>query len=683
MKVSVLGRVTDEILAELGANAGDISDWKAVPGGLFLSFHSDKAGTALAALKHPFDQFVDAAMTRVRTSVGTDYHEPAAVAYVAGVVGRELPQPTESTGDADIDDEEDGLAFRHPKVRGRAPIFEHGQRSIASLIGDIEEGAIALPDLQRPFVWENAKVRDLLDSLFVGFPIGTLVLPHTSDGKEARAIGEGSDTLSSTSLVIDGQQRLTSLYAVLRGAKVTNKDGTQRSIAIAFRPRDGRFEVADAAIGKDPEFLPNITELWQTRSKTQIKRDLLGTLRSKGREVSDAYEDAVDENLDRAQSISDYRFPVIDIRKTAAADEVSEEDVAKIFVRINNQGTRLGQADFVLTLLSVYHGELRDRIEQRAADLTADPVAALDTRQLLRATCGVAFGRARMQAIYRYLRGMDPVSGTARVADRQARLEKLDFAADECINPTTWQDYTLRVIRAGFVDQSLIASNNAIVNAFTFYVFGRWHKVRKPVLDEFISRWVFATLLSARYSGSSETTFEEDLGRVWDLDLADPSLFIRTLDDVLSETMTGDYWSHTLVAALHTQRRRAPAALAFRAAQVVLGARALFSDQLIQNLVASPAKGKRSAGEAHHLFPVAWLARAGITDRKIVNQVANYADLGYYENSTIGAQSPMEYVPRLREELALSDDSWGRMCAEHALPPDWESMEYSAFLAER
>ena len=233
-----MGPVSDETLVALGADASDISDWKAVPGGLFLSFHSDKAAAALERLKHPFDRFVDEAMARLRGGVGTDYHEPEAVAYVASVVERGLPQPSESVGDSDADayDEEDGLAFREPKVRGRAPIFEHGQRSTASLISDIDEQVNALPDLQRPFVWPDTKVRDLLDSLFVGFPVGTLVFWPTSDGKEARRIGAGSDTLRSTSLVIDGQQRLTSLYAVLHGGEVTNKDGTKRNITIAFRP---------------------------------------------------------------------------------------------------------------------------------------------------------------------------------------------------------------------------------------------------------------------------------------------------------------------------------------------------------------------------------------------------------------------------------------------------------------
>ena len=210
-----------------------------------------------------------------------------------------------------------------------------------------------------------------------------------------------------------------------------------------------------------------------------------------------------------------------------------------MFVRINSQGVPLGQVDFVLTLLSVYHGELRDRIEQRAAALTVDPIAALDTRQLLRATCGVAFGRARMRAIYRYLRGMDPMSGDTSIADRQARLNKLDVAADECIHATTWQDFILRVVAAGFVNQALIASTNAIVNAFTFYVLGQRHNVRKPVLDGFISRWVFTTLVSARYSAASETTFEEDLSRIRNLALADGPSFVGTLDNALSETIAG------------------------------------------------------------------------------------------------------------------------------------------------
>lgn len=552
------------------------------------------------------------------------------------------------------------------------------------MISDIEREVIALPDLQRLFVWEDTKVRDLLDSLFVGFPVGTLVFWHTSDDKDARALGAKRPSLRATTLVIDGQQRLTSLYAVMTGKPVVGIDGEMRKISIAFRPRDGRFEVTDAAIRRDPEFLADATDIWNgTRPKPQIRRDLMNALRERGRLVDERYEDAVERNLDRAHSIADYRFPTVDIRRTAATDEATEEDVAEIFVRINNQGVRLGQADFVLTLLSVYHGELRDKLEARAREMSIAAVVGLDTQQLLRAVCGVAFGRARMSAVYRFLRGVDPDTGEADPERRMTRLNELDNAANDCIELTPWRDYLLRVKRAGFVSQTQIASKNAIVNAYAFYIRGRKAAVPKPKLDAVISRWVFVSLLTARYSGASETAFEQDLARLGRLDEGDPDAFVRELDAAMAETLTGDFWTQTLVSALETQQARAPAALAFRAAQVILGARALFTDQLLQNLLDNPQSAGRTAREAHHLFPTNWLRSHGIVDRRRVNQVANLAEVGWHENTAIGGQSPSVYVPRLREQLRIDENRWGRMCAEHALPLGWAQMDYEEFIRLR
>lgn len=690
VRVSVIGPIGDDVRAAIRAEAEDDDEFRKIPGGLLLTLPVEHAGETLRLLQDGLNSFVDLAVARVRSAVSLEDHVPEAVAYVSSVVGRDLPQPepspeaeTEQVDDASED--EDG-ASREPRVRGRAPIFEHGQRSIASLMSDIERGAIALPDLQRPFVWEDTKVRDLLDSLFLGFPVGTLVLWHTSNERDARALGAESPNLRATSLVIDGQQRLTSLYAVMRGVEVVGKDGEKRRVTIAFRPRDGRFEVADAAIRNDPEFLPNVTELWKgTRPKRQMRLDLMNALRDKGRAVDDKYEAAVEHNLEGADNISDYRFPTVDIRKTATTkeEEATEEDVAEIFVRINNQGTRLGQADFVLTLLSVFHGELRDRIEERARAMSQGTVVAIDTQQLLRAACAVAFDRARMSAVYRSLRGVDPTTGETDAAGRAKRLQHLDEAAKECMESTCWRDYLLRVQHAGFVNHALIASKNAIVNAYAFYIRGRKTGVPKNKLDEMIARWIFATLLTARYSGSSETVFEEDLARVSKLAANDADGFVRALDDAMSETITGDYWTRTLVVALETQKARAPTALAFRAAQVVLGTRALFTDQLLQNLLDPPAQGGRAASEAHHLFPEAWLHGRGIRERRRVNQVANLADVGWHENSVIGGRGPADYVPRVREKLDIDDDQWGRMCAEHALPVGWEVMEYESFLSER
>ena len=194
---------------------------------------------------------------------------------------------------------------------------------------------------------------------------------------------------------------------------------------------------------------------------------------------------------------------------------------------------------------------------------------------------------------------------------------------------------------------------------------------------------MFASLLTARYSGSSETAFEEDLARLARLGEGDLDGFVQELDAALTETLTGDYWTQTLVSALETQRARAPAALAFRAAQVILGARALFSDQLLQNLLDNPQSAGRTAREAHHLFPTSWLRSHKTIDRRRINQVANLADAGWHENTTISGQSPPVYVPRLRDQLVIDENRWGRMCAEHALPLGWERMDYEEFIRQR
>ena len=251
------------------------------------------------------------------------------------------------------------------------------------------------------------------------------------------------------------------------------------------------------------------------------------------------------------------------------------------------------------------------------------------------------------------------------------------------MEPTPWRDYLLRVKHAGFVSPALVASKNAIVNAYAFYIRGRKAGVPKSKLDEMIARWVFGSLLTARYSGSSETIFEQDLARVARLEADDADGFVRALDDAMGETLTGDYWTHSLVSALETQKARAPAALAFRAAQVVLGTRALFSDQLLQNLLDPPADGARAASEAHHLFPTTWLHSRGIRERRRVNQVANLADVGWHENSVIGGRRPGGVRSTSAREARYRRRSVGPSVRRARPSVGWESMEYEEFLRER
>ena len=133
---------------------------------------------------------------------------------------------------------------------------------VETLFAWIRSGEIAIPDIQRPFVWKNAKVRDLFDSMLRGFPVGYFLFWASGVGDGYRQVGADDKQQVPRLLIVDGQQRLTSLYAVITGTPVLRENYKHEHIRIAYRPTDRTFAVTDAAIERDPEFIPDISLLW-------------------------------------------------------------------------------------------------------------------------------------------------------------------------------------------------------------------------------------------------------------------------------------------------------------------------------------------------------------------------------------------------------------------------------------
>lgn len=210
LHIAVQGAVSTEEYTALGADPEkEDVEFRSIPGAQLLTIPPRQAPAVLPSLKARFNAFVDSAMAQIRRPVDLSDHCPEAVALIGQAVGRILPQPVaeeepveEVGADGASDTTEEG---RTPIVRGRAPIFELGNQSLLGLVDEIERDRIALPDLQRPFVWEDTEVRDLLDSLFVGFPVGTLVFWQASGDTDARMVGTGSDPLSVTDCLYLGQ----------------------------------------------------------------------------------------------------------------------------------------------------------------------------------------------------------------------------------------------------------------------------------------------------------------------------------------------------------------------------------------------------------------------------------------------------------------------------------------------
>jgi len=165
-------------------------------------------------------------------------------------------------------------------------VFTKVDYDLSSLVKFIELGKIGLPTIQRPFVWNNAKVRDLFDSMYRGYPVGYLLLWQSGLSSD-RTIGTDTKQKAPQLVIVDGQQRLTSLYAVVKGISVVRKNYDTERIFIAFNPLEERFEVADAAIRRDKAFIPDISRLWSDDTNIfEVVDDYLKGLRA-SREVTD------------------------------------------------------------------------------------------------------------------------------------------------------------------------------------------------------------------------------------------------------------------------------------------------------------------------------------------------------------------------------------------------------------
>jgi hypothetical protein len=565
--------------------------------------------------------------------------------------------------------------------------FKRVDYDLSGLLHYIDIGDIGLPDIQRPFVWSNSKVRDLFDSMYRGFPVGYFLFWENAGSGGAKHIGtEGKQHTTPSRLIVDGQQRLTSLYSVFRGRKVLDDDYKSRQIEIAFRPRDGKFEVADAAVRRDPEWIPNISDLWSSgKSSYQMVKGFLESL-SKKTALTDQDEETISHNLDRLFDLQKYPFTALEI-----APSVDEEQVADIFVRINSEGVKLNQADFILTLLSVFWDTGRHDLERfcRSARVPAGPGADAspfnhfiqpDPDQLLRVSVARGFNRGRLKSVYQVLRGKDLDTGEFSPQRREQQFELLKQAQSEVLNLTHWHQFLSALIGAGYRSSEMISSQNALLYAYAFYLIGRGRfNVPEHSLQKAIGRWFFFTSLTGRYTSSPETIMDGDLNKL--RDLPDSQSFVGTLDGIIANELTNDFWSISLPAALDSSSARNPELFAYVAAQNRLNAPVLFSHKKVGELIDPALKTKKKALERHHLFPRAWLEREGVTDLKLINQMANFALLEWPENISISDDAPSKYVPLLRERFAPA--SWSAMHEMHALPAEWETKSYADFLAAR
>lgn len=565
-----------------------------------------------------------------------------------------------------------------------ATLFKEVSYNLATLIQQIDMGIIGLPDIQRPFVWPDTKVRDLFDSMYKGYPVGYFLFWANANVEHTKGIGTSAKQKHPNLLIVDGQQRLTSLYAVIKAQEIIRENYTKATIVIAFNPLEAKFEIPDASIRKNPRYFQSISQIWQPNINIiKVINEFLQNLK-KSVELTEAEEENIQNAFMQLKNLESYPFSALEL-----STNITEEQVADVFVRINSQGKTLNQADFILTLMSVFWEEGRKDLEEfcRLCRLPSKDAASPfnylidpDPDQMLRVSVGLAFRRARLQYVYSILRGKDLETGNFSTERRDNQFELLKIAQAKSLNIQNWHEFIKAVKQAGFARQDYISSKNNLLYAYIFFLIGREDfKMDLYELKKLIGKWFFMSSITGRYTGSPETVMEMDLARLRGLTTADE--FQKVLDDIITSQLTNDFWDITLPMALSTSSSTSPSLYAYYAALYVLGANGLFSKLKVSDLLQEGLRSKKSALERHHLFPKAWLLRNGITEQRETNQIANFALVEWSDNISISDTAPSDYLPEYLNRL--SADEKQKMYYWHALPENWEQMNFEDFLIER
>lgn len=580
-------------------------------------------------------------------------------------------------------------------------IYKRTDSTIGQLVSAIQTGSIGLPELQRPFVWGDSKARDLLKSIIKGYPIGFLILWTQPEVEKSKQIGTNVHAYSTPNeLIIDGQQRLTSLYSIITGTEVLDESYKRRRIVISYCPSTGEVEVANEALRKSSDWIYDITTVFTSGNLLNVAKQYVDgqneAIRKSGGVVDESASmvrmaEMVEKLSSLKETISSYLFPVLTISKDA-----DEENVADIFVNINSGGTALNQSDFILTLVSVHYPEGRRLIEdfcrrmkkhptdESQVDL-CNPIVAFDPADIIRVTMAYGFKRGRLRYAYKLLRGADfEKKGAISEELRNSRFDAFKKALDEVIDPNHLKEFLKCVNAAGFVKSDLLPSKNNIVYAYAFWLIGKLDfNIGINELKKTISRVVYFFNLTSRYSNSFEGLVEGELTELADRkDSGVPNGFEEYFENVERTQLTNDFFKITLVENLKSSSNRNPSFLTYIAAQNILDARVLFSKPSISTLTSYSnwINDSKKAVELHHLFPKNYLKNIGFKNKDI-NQVGNYAFIEWATNLDISDDPPSSYF---KGQIAgMSQEEVENMERLHALPFGWEDLNYPNFLAKR
>jgi hypothetical protein len=512
---------------------------------------------------------------------------------------------------------------------------------IATILDQIDLGSMALPEFQRGYVWNRDQVRGLMLSLYRKHPVGSLLVWVTKT-ETANARGDGTLAPGSVKLLLDGQQRITSLYGIIRGKAPQFFDGDTRAFTglhfnLDFKdtkPDEQPFEFyAPLKMRGNPLWI-DVTELMKMGAGEAIKRIV----------TIPELQANLTTYINRLNAIDTIKQIDLHIEDVAGEDKTVDV-VVDIFNRVNSGGTKLSKGDLALAKICAESPNARSEMKAR---LTKWKQAGFNFKLewLLRCVNAILTG----EALFSHLESVKP-------AEFHTGLQQAEEAVDKVLNMIS--------SRLG-LDHDRVLGSRYSFPVLARYLMQRGGRIVNQQERGKLLYWYVNTFLWGRYSGSTESVMDQDLDAIEKTEGALDRLIAQLRQNrgdlrLKPEDFMGSSTGTRFYPLLYMMTRSAHA-----------------KDWGTGDELSSHLLGRMSALEVHHIFPKAMLYKNG-ANKKEANALANFTFLTKDTNLVVRDRNPAEYLADYAEKNPGVIES-------HWIPMDrelWKAENYSGFLDAR
>lgn len=581
--------------------------------------------------------------------------------------------------------------------------------SVSAILGLIASGDIAIPEIQRPFVWKKRQVRDLLDSLYKGYPTGYLIIWKNPNVK----LKDGT-TSSGKKILIDGQQRVTALMTAIAGIPVVNSEYKKERIKIAFNPfealsndKDAEiFAVQDQSHLKGKKWIPDVSEIFKNGFR---QFSFINQYCADNPEMD---PETLEEIISNLTAIGNRLIGVIELSENLEIDIVTD-----IFIRINSKGTALSQGDFVMSKIAAdedYGGNIMRKAIDYFAHLCVEPsfydyikendlefanseymskIAWLkedketvydpECDDILRVAFMHMYPRAKLADLVSLLSGRDFDTREYKIEITEDTYAKLKQGVMSVMNKNNFTQFMLAIRGAGFVSSKMVNSRMALDFAYSLYLrLSNDKNVSVSEVKRIVQKWYVLSVLTGRYSSSPETAFYKDIRQINEIGV------VKALESIEAAILSENFWDVKIVQDLAYTSPINPTYLVYLAAQVSGNDMSLLSNNItVKDLI-------EIAGDVHHIFPKEYLKANGF-NKNLYNQDANYVYLDPQVNKSIGKKAPCEYFSEALKQCETGKITCGSITDVDAFKANLETncipfevcnmtyMDYENFLEQR